>query len=61
MFSPILLEYLYSGVSRVTNLGPLQSSIDRSTTRLLAFSIASASSVQTKGSNPTKRPSRPTV
>jgi hypothetical protein len=51
----------YSGSRRITKRGPLQSSIDRSPTRSSAFLIASASSAQTKGSNPIKRPSRPTV
>jgi hypothetical protein len=52
---------LYSGSRRTTKRGPFQSSIDRSPTRSSAFLIASASSAQTKGSNPIKWPSRPTV
>jgi len=51
----------YSGSRRITKRDPFQSSIDQSPTRSLTFSIASASSAQTKGSNPIKRPSRPTV
>jgi hypothetical protein len=51
----------YSGSRRITKRGPFQSSIDRSPTRNSAFSIASASSAQTRGSNPIRQPSRPTV
>jgi hypothetical protein len=41
-------------VSLVTSLAPHQSSTSWSSTRRLAFSIASVSSAQTKGSNPVK-------
>ncbi len=50
-------SYFVLASSRITNRSPLQSSTAKRSTRRWAFSIASASSVQTIGSRLTKCPS----